>query len=75
MLVLASTELDDEVFDCSCVRKRVVEVEQAIIGSAQQNFWPLTLDSRGAGDEEPMGGQVLGKFITALGDLVIGEAA
>jgi hypothetical protein len=30
---LAPTELDDEVLDCSCVRQRVVEVEQAIFGS------------------------------------------
>jgi hypothetical protein len=43
--ILASPELDDEVLDCSGVRQRVVEVEQAIFGSGKQNLWPFALDS------------------------------
>ncbi|KVA27573.1 hypothetical protein WI42_32775 [Burkholderia ubonensis] len=73
-LVRAASELHDVVFRRSLVGQGVIEIEEAVVGSSQQQLGPFALYTGRAGDKEPMRRKIFAERIAAGGNLVIREA-
>ena len=73
-LVAAPTEFDDVVLPRPCIRKRMVQVQQTILCSCEQNLGPLALYPRRAGHEQAVRGQELSEVVSPFGHLIVREA-
>ena len=73
-LIAAPSELDDVVLTRPRIRKRVVQVQQPILCSREQNLGPLALYPRRASHEQAVRGQELSEVVSPFGHLIVREA-